>query len=141
MLPKNKAFLIFLMSLVYIFSPLIEWINYKTNLINGSYSVTQDSIGLPFGMYLVIWLLGLPLLLIMIWLMRKYYPGRVSLLYFNNKRPYWSLVWTIIAIFLISWNLFFIFEQINEINILNIFDASIEIYLILCFKTVLIHKQ
>jgi glucan phosphoethanolaminetransferase (alkaline phosphatase superfamily) len=141
MVPKNKLFLITLMCLFYLVSPLVEWINYKTDLLNGTYDVNYDSIGLPFGLYLIAWLLGLPLLLILLWFVWKRYPGRISFLYFNSERPYWSLVCSLIAVFLISWNLFFIFEQTNEANTLNIFYTVFEVYLILCLRSVLIFQK
>ncbi|MGA3288438.1 MAG: hypothetical protein ABSD46_13570 [Bacteroidota bacterium] len=38
-----------------------------------------------------------PMILIL-WIGLRTYPGRLSLIYFNTKRPYWSTAWTILFV-------------------------------------------
>jgi hypothetical protein len=84
-----------LAAVLYLTAPIVERFYYSTELARGSYPVNADSIGLPIGLFTIVWLIGLPVAAALIWFVLRSYPGSVSVFGFNAARPYWSAVWSL----------------------------------------------
>lgn len=135
---NNKLVLSILIVAYYFSNPIIEWRNYNKSLLEGDYSVNTDSIGLPFGLYLMVWGGGLLIIALLLWAIQKSHTKDLSLFTYNKKRPVISVIVSLFTVFLISWNIFYIFEQISEFDSINFLYAIVEIYLLMCLRIILI---
>ncbi|MBK7999553.1 MAG: hypothetical protein IPK15_12775 [Verrucomicrobia bacterium] len=68
--------------------PLVEEVYYETNLRRGAYPPEADSIGIPIMQFIAGWVVTLPVFLALIWFGFGEYPGAVSFVAFNKKRPF-----------------------------------------------------
>lgn len=64
--PKNRMSVAIIAAVLYLTAPLVEWFYYSIELARGSYPVNADSIGLPIGLFTIVWLIGLPLAAVLI---------------------------------------------------------------------------
>lgn len=139
--PKSRASVIALALALYLTAPVVEWFYYTTELDRGSFPVDADSIGLPLGMFMVGWLVGAPLAALLIWLALRSYPGRVSLFSFNGERPYWSLLWSALFAVPMFYDLFFAVESVYNLQPLDVVQATLLAYLLLCLRSSIVHSD
>lgn len=138
--PKNRISVAALAALLYLTAPLIEWFYYSTELARGSYPVNADSIGLPIGLFTNVWLIGLPLATVLIWLALLPYTGSVSLFGFNAARPYWSVVWSVLFAYLVFQDLFFCVRSAFLGNPLDVAQSGLIVYLWLCLRSSIVYN-
>ena len=58
--PKGGLTLLMLTFFVYVTAPIFEWIYLDNLSASGKLPVNADSIGLPFGLFIIVWVLGIP---------------------------------------------------------------------------------
>jgi sterol desaturase/sphingolipid hydroxylase (fatty acid hydroxylase superfamily) len=139
--PKKRSSVIALAIALYLTAPLVEWFYYRTELERGSFPVNADSIGLPLGMFMLGWFIGAPFAALIVWLILRSYPGRVSLFSFNGERPYWSIFWSVLFAVPVFYDFFFAVESIYRLQPLDVIQALLTVYLILCLRSSLIHNK
>jgi hypothetical protein len=82
---------------VFLASPFVVTFHYHTRWQRGDYPVNADSIGLPIIGYLI---LVLPVFLVLLCVGIRRFKGQVSLFSWNTQRWGWSLIWTLVFVFL-----------------------------------------
>lgn len=135
---NNKLVLSILLITYYVSNPILEWRNYQKNLLNGKYPVTEDSIGLPMGLYLITWSVGFLLVALFLLAIYKTSLEKLSLFSLNYSRPLLSILISVVVIFFIAWDSFFILEQFFETDLINLLHSILEIYLLMCLRVVFI---
>lgn len=137
--PKNRITVAMLAALLYLTAPIVEWFYYSTELARGSYPVNADSIGLPVGLFTIVWLTGLPLVLVVIWFILRSYPGSVSLFGFNAARPYWSIMWSLLFAYPVIHDIIFCVRSAFLGNPLDVLQSGLLAYLMFCLRSSIIY--
>ena len=138
--PKNRITVILIAATLYITAPMVEWFFYSTELDRGHFAVTNDSIGLPFSIFMRGWLLGMPFAALLIWLALCSYPGRVSLISFNGARLYWSIFWSLLFAVPVFYSFFFAIESVYRLEPLDVLQSFLSAYLLLCLRSSIIYS-
>lgn len=133
---QNKILLSIFAAVFYVFN--LFWVarQYYIGFLSGDYPPKADSIGLPIGLYFITWLLGLPILALVLTSIWKSNMGGASLFGFNRNRPFRSIVIYLAAVFMVSWDVFYIIEQAPALDLIGFLYLGFEVYLILCFRVV-----
>lgn len=139
--PKNPARVTVLAIALYLTAPFIEWYYFSSELNRGAFPIDADSIFLPFSMFMIGWLVGAPFVAFFIWFTLRSYPGCVSLFNFNLKRPYWSVFWSMLFAVPIFYYLFFAIQSIYRLHPLDVLQALLIAYLLLCLRSSIIHSE
>lgn len=134
----NRKILSLLVCILYIFNILTVWRDYYLRFMKGEFPVEADSIGLPMGLYLIVWLFGILLVALVIWAIFRSRTDGKSLLAINHDRPLINILVGLVTVFLVSWNIFYILESMFDLDPVNLVYASFEIYLFLCLRVVFV---
>lgn len=81
------------------------------------------------------WVITLPVFLALIWFGFREYPGAVSFLAFNKKRPVWSGVWSFLLVLLVAYEFYFAIKSVAGRFPLDAAHALFTLYLLLCFRS------
>lgn len=139
--PKGGLTLLMLTFFVYVTAPIFEWVYLDNLLASGKLPVNADSIGLPFGLFIIVWVLGIPFVsAFTFWVLWKY-PAQVSLFGFNYRRPLWSFVWTLVCAFLAFDSLALVFVNFAEIYFAGALQELALAYLFLLFRASIVFRK
>jgi hypothetical protein len=122
--PENKSSVAILAGLLYLTAPIVEWVFYSTELARGTFPVNADSISIPLFGFMVVWLIGAPEAVLIVWFVLRSYPGRVPLFGINRNRPIWSFVWSAVFVFLVYKLLSFDFQSVFRANPLDVVQST-----------------
>ena len=111
--PNSRTTVAALCAVLYATAPIVEWFYYSSELALGSYPADADSIGLPMGLFILVWVIGAPLAGALIWFVLRSYPGSVPLFGFNDARPYWSIGWSVLFAVLIFQDVVFCLRSVS----------------------------
>ena len=120
--------------------PAVETVYYRTSLGRGMYPTNADSVAIPITQFLAAWLIALPVLVAFIWFALREYPGRISFLAFNANRPVWSTVWSVLLGLGAGSFLLFAIQSALRLYPLDVVDALLSTYLLLCFRSSLVYS-
>jgi len=137
--PKTRAALIALAVVLYLTAPIVEWFYFSNELGRGHYPVNADSIALPLGSFIIGWLIGSPVAVVLLWFSMRSYPGSVSLFGFNRARPYWSLGWSILFAFLVFEAVFFAMQSAVLVHPIDMIQSTLMAYLFLCLRSSIVY--
>lgn len=132
--PKYGLSFLMLTFFVYITAPIFEWL-YLTNLLaSGNLPQNADSIGLPFGLFVIVWIFFAPFVLcFVLWTLQKY-PSQASLFGFNQNHQLWSFVWSLIFGFLIFDCLALTFVNFSERYFIGAIQHLLLAYIFMIFR-------
>lgn len=139
--PKNRATVVVLAIVLYLTAPLVEWYYFNNELTRGSFPVNADSILLPISIFLTGWVVGAPVVALFLCYALQQYPGQVSLFSFNRARRYWSLIWSVILVAPIFYDVFFAVQSAYRLQPLDVLQALLTAYLLLCLRASIIHRK
>lgn len=139
--PRMKR-TVWLLTLLSVFAqPFVEFVYYSTNLDRGAYPVDADSISIPLFQLAFGWLVTLPAVLAFVWFALRDYPGSVSFIAHNSRRPIWSFVWSLVLLLLAASYVWFAFQSIMRGFPLDVAAALLSTYLVLCFRSSIIFSR
>ena len=118
--------------------PVASWVYHETNLRRGAYPPEADSSSIGQTQVVVGWAITLPVFLGFFWFCLRNYPGRVSLLAFDRKRPLRSSIWTAILLAGAGAEISALIRSIADWFPLDVLSESLAIYLLLCFRSSLV---
>lgn len=81
------------------------------------------------------WVITLPVFLALIWFGFREYPGAVSFVAFNRKRPVWSSVWSLLLVLLAVYEVHCAIKSAVGRFPLDVAHAMVTFYLLLCFRS------
>lgn len=134
----NKLVLSLLVIATFFLNLIVEWRNYRLDFLRGAFPADADSIGLPMGLYLIVWIAAIPFVLVALWSISKTNTDRLSILSYNSRRLALSFAVSLLFIFALSWNLFHIFEPSSRNDLLGVVYAIAETYTLACLRVVII---
>jgi hypothetical protein len=120
----------------YVGNLLIVWRAYFQQLAMGEFPPEADSIGIPMAGYFLLWLVGIPVLALAVLLIFRSQIVRESLFSMNRTRPITSILISVAAVFLITWDVFYLIEERTRLDVIDVGYTLFEIYLIACLRTV-----
>lgn len=127
--------------LSYVTSPILEGFCLFSDVTNGKYPVNADSLGLGVGQFIFALIIFAPIAAgFVIWIVWKY-PPQVSFFGYNENRPLWSFVWTLIFGFLIFHSLAESVLSVYENNIARALQNLIIAYLCLLFRAAIVFRK
>lgn len=134
----NKIALSVFVTAFYLCNLFIVWRNYDVTFLREGYPSTGDSIGGAKALYLIVWLFGFPILGFVLFAISRSNTVGLSLFGYNNDRPIRSLLVSLLAVLVVSWDLFYIVEEASRAELINLLYALVGIYLFLCLRVVFV---
>ena len=122
--------------LIYLSAPFFVAWYFAEALSAGDFPPESDAIAIPIMGFVCLCLLALPFIVTFIIVVVRDYPGAVSILSFNDKRPIWNFCW---SLFFGLLALFCIAEAVDYLtvfrwsNLCAGLHAILTAYLLLCF--------
>ena len=139
--PKHRKSVVTFAILLYLTAPLIEWYFYTTELARGSFPPDADSIAIPLFRFVIVWVLGAPIVALLVWFALRDYPGAVSLFAFNRARLIWSAVWTLVFGYLVVQEFAFAVASFQKSQPFDVIRSLLLVYLMLCLRSSLIYSN
>lgn len=136
--PKKRFTLFTMFAIFIMLSPYNEGIFYFIELSRNKFPENADSISLPIYWYVHGLLLLSPLIIPLVYLALKNYPGKVFLFEWNKARPYWSLVWSIGFYCFTLYHLYFSIYSLKVLHFEDCLGNIFTCYLLLCFRASLV---
>lgn len=134
----NKLVLSVLVIATFFLNLIVEWRSYWIDFLRGAFPVEADSIGLPMGRYLIVWVGAIPFATVAIWCIAETNTDHLSILSYNSRRQVLSFTVSLLFIFALSWNLFHIVERSSRNDLLSAAYAVAETYVLACLRVVII---
>lgn len=138
---KNSLSFLMWTFFIYLTAPFFEWVNLTRDLASGKFPVNADSIGLPFGIYIIVWSFFLPFVLgFSLWIGQKS-PMEVSLFAYNSERPFWSFLWTVTFGYLAFGSLVSAFANFQENHLIGVMYPLLLVYFFMLLRANIVFRQ
>jgi hypothetical protein len=121
--------------------PVFSYLHYSWNLKMGAYPTNADSIGIPIYDEFIGWLVFAPIALIGLWWAVWKAPGPRSIWEWNNKRPIWCIIWSVIFSLLAIATAIEIPFALRWLNIPTVINDTLLIYLYLHLRVNVAFKK
>jgi hypothetical protein len=139
--PQESLTFLILTFLFYVTSPIFEWLSLKHDLMDGKFASNADSIGIGITQFIFCLIIFAPFTgIFTLWIMWKY-PPKVSLFGYNERRPFWSFIWTLIFGFLFLNSFIYGFIKTVEGNFAETIKTFFICYLCLVFRASIIFRK
>ncbi|MEM7331935.1 MAG: hypothetical protein AAF490_07580 [Chloroflexota bacterium] len=132
--PKDVSVIYIYAALYWITTPLVEVVYLVTNLHRGTFGVA-DTILIPIMGLTSAWVCLSPIMLFVLFLSVKNYPGQVSLWAWNHEKRALSFITTAIFAIIIGYQIYFTIFSIFERNFLDVLYAPLLIPLLLFVRS------